>query len=207
VDLTSSRSEPRRSAFPTNAQPPESRRRPLGSLAVRSVPLIAALALLAPPAALAKSTTEKIGDAGQIALPAAGLVAAALHKDGKGALQLAEAFGSTMIVVYVLKVSIDRTRPNGGGQSFPSGHTASAFSGAAFLQLRYGWAYGVPAYLAAAFVGYSRVESKQHWTSDVLAGGALGIAGNLVFTRRYHNVVVAPVLQPRTVGVAISVTW
>jgi membrane-associated phospholipid phosphatase len=174
---------------------------------MRGMAALAALTLVCPTGAWAKSTTEKIGDAGQIVLPAAGLVAAALHKDGKGALELVEAFGSTMIVVYVLKVSVDRTRPNGGGQSFPSGHTASAFSGAAFLQQRYGWAYGVPAYLAAAFVGYSRVESRNHWTSDVLAGGALGIAGNLVFTRRYHNVVLTPVLGPHSVGIAISATW
>ena len=58
-----------------------------------------------------------------------------------------------MAVVYVLKPLVDRTRPDGGHQWFPSGHTASAFAGAAFLQMRYGWALGAPAYAVASFVG------------------------------------------------------
>jgi len=152
-------------------------------------------------------TVETLGTIGSIALPAAGLVAAATHKDRKGALQLAEAYGSAMAVVYVLKPLVDRTRPDGGSQSFPSGHTASAFAGAAFLQRRYGWGYGAPAYVVATFVGWSRVESKRHWTSDVIAGGAIGIAGNLVFTRRWSKVVVQPVVVSRGAGLVLHATW
>ena len=59
---------------------------------------------------------------------------------------------------------------------------------------------------AAAFVGYSRVESKRHWTSDVIAGGAIGIAGNLVFTRKYE-VAVYPTVQARGVGLTLEVRW
>jgi membrane-associated phospholipid phosphatase len=73
--------------------------------------------------------------------------------------------------------------------------------------MRYGWAYGVPAYAAATFVAYSRVEAKQHWTSDVIAGGAIGVAGNLVFTRRHGAVSVQPMLGPRTVGIMIGGHW
>ena len=163
--------------------------------------------LFSPTSALAKSTTETLGDVGQVVLPATGLVVSLIHKDKKGVVQLAEAFGSTMAVVYILKPTVNRTRPNGGSQSFPSGHSASAFAGAAFLQMRYGWAYGVPAYAAATFVAYSRVESKQHWTSDVIAGGAIGIAGNLVFTRTYKAVSLQPMLGPRTVGIMIGGHW
>jgi membrane-associated phospholipid phosphatase len=168
---------------------------------------VLALALLAPAEAGAVSTGERIGDVGAIALPAMGLVAAALHHDRKGALQLAEAYAATMAVVYVLKPTIDRTRPNGGGQSFPSGHAASAFAGAAFLQLRYGWAWGLPAGAAAAYVGYSRVHAKEHWTSDVLAGGALGIGGALAFTRRYHKLALQPVAGRRELGLFVHATW
>src|SRR5512143_674389 len=115
---------------------------------------VAAVMLLAPTIALGKSTTETLGDVGQVALPATGLAVSLLHKDKKGVVQLAEAFGTAMAVVYTLKPTVDRTRPNGGSQSFPSGHAASAFAGAAFLQIRYGWSYGVPAYAAATFVAY-----------------------------------------------------
>ena len=167
---------------------------------------VAGLTLFAPSSALGESTAETLGDVGQIALPATGLAVALLHKDKKGVAQLAEAFGTTMAVVYTLKPVVNRTRPNGGSQSFPSGHAASAFAGAAFLQMRYGWACGVPAYAAAAFVAYSRVEAKQHWTSDVIAGGAIGIASNLPFTRR-HKVSVQPLLGPRTVGIMIGARW
>ncbi len=169
--------------------------------------LVAVALLVAPGEAFAKSTTETLGDVGQIVLPATGLAVAAFHRDGKGVVQLAEAFGTSLAVVYILKPTVDRTRPNGGSQSFPSGHAASAFAGAAFLQIRYGWGWGVPAYAAAAFVAYSRVESKEHWTSDVIVGGAIGIASNLVFTRRYRKLSVQPLLGPRSAGLAIGARW
>ena len=129
------------------------------------------------------------------------------HKDKQGAIQLAEAYGVTMAVVYVLKPIVDRQRPDGGSQSFPSGHSASAFAGAAFLQRRYGWSYGAPAYAVAAFVAYSRVESKRHWTSDVIAGGAIGIASNLVFTHRRSTVAVQPTVVARGAGLTFDLRW
>ncbi len=171
------------------------------------VGLVLSLTLLGPAAVQAKTTTETLGDIGQIAVPAAGLAVAGLKHDGKGVVQLAESLGSTLALVYILKPTVDRTRPNGGSQSFPSGHAASAFAGAAFLQIRYGWIYGVPATAAAVFVGYSRVESKEHWTSDVVAGGAIGVAANLVFTRRYHNASLSPVVGPHTVGAVLTTSW
>ena len=76
---------------------------------------------------------------------------------------------------------------DGGDQSFPSGHASISFAGATFLQKRYGWRYGIPAFLAAAFVGYSRVESDEHWTKDVLGGAAIGIASGWIFTSRFRN--------------------
>jgi len=152
-------------------------------------------------------TAQKVGDVGAIALPVAGLAAAAAHRDGKGVLQLAEAYAATMTVVYILKPVVDRQRPDGGSQSFPSGHSASAFAGAAFLQRRYGWSYGVPAYAAATFVAWSRVESKRHYASDVIAGGAIGIAGNLVFTRRFTRATITPIAVSRGAGLVLDVLW
>ena len=153
------------------------------------------------------SSIEAPGTVLAIAVPASALVAAAFHKDGKGALQFAEAYVSTMALVYILKPTINRTRPNGGGESFPSGHSASAFAGAAFLQRRYGWEYGAPAYTAAAFVAFSRVQAKKHWTTDVLAGGAIGVATNFIFTRKFKKVAVTPILEPHTVGITLDARW
>jgi membrane-associated phospholipid phosphatase len=168
---------------------------------------IVLLALLLGATGAPADTIETLGSIGAIALPASGLVAAAAHKDKQGALQLAEAYGVTMAIVYVLKPIVDRQRPDGGSQSFPSGHSASAFAGAAFLQRRYGWSYGVPAYAVATFVAYSRVESKRHWTSDVIAGGAIGIVSNLVFTHRLSRVAVQPVVVPRGAGLTLELRW
>jgi membrane-associated phospholipid phosphatase len=165
------------------------------------------LVLLAGSTAPASDVIERIGNVGQIAVPASGLLIAAVHHDHQGALQLAEAFATTMAVVYILKPTVNRQRPDGGSQSFPSGHAASAFAGAAFLQRRYGWSYGIPACAAAAFVGYSRVEAKRHYTSDVVAGAALGIASNLVFTRKRAHVTVHPTLQARGAGLVVRVMW
>jgi membrane-associated phospholipid phosphatase len=150
---------------------------------------------------------ERAGDVGAILLPVGSAAGALIAKDHKGLAQLAESYASAMAVVYVLKPLVDRTRPDGGAQSFPSGHATSAFAGAAFLQRRYGWALGVPAYAVASYVGYSRVEAKRHYTSDVVAGAAIGIATNLMFTHRREHVAVVIDLGRGHAGSAIVVAW
>lgn len=135
----------------------------------------------------AADTIETAGDITQVALPVAAIGATIYYKDKPGFYQFAYAGLTTVATVQALKYSVYRERPNGHPKSFPSGHTAAAFVGAGFLQMRYGWAYGVPAYLLAGFTGYSRVESKNHWTSDVIAGAAIGIGTNLIFTSKYSN--------------------
>jgi len=82
------------------------------------------------------------------------------------------------VATYGLKYAIDAERPNGGGQSFPSGHTAAAFMGAEFIRKEYGWAWGAPAYAAASWVGYTRVESDNHYWRDVLGGAIIGVLAN-----------------------------
>jgi len=179
----------------------------MGSRSGRRASTAVLLALLLATSGARADTIQKLGDIGAIALPASGLLLAAAQHDGKGVLQLAEAYAATMAVVYVLKPVVARQRPDGGSQSFPSGHAASAFAGAAFLQRRYGWSYGVPAYAIATFVAYSRVESKRHWTSDVVVGGALGIAGNFAFTHRRVKVAVQPAVVPRGMGLTLEAGW
>jgi hypothetical protein len=82
------------------------------------------------------------------------------------------------VTTYALKYAINAKRPNGNGQSFPSGHAASAFMGAEFIRKHYGLGWGIPAYGAAAWVGYSRVESRKHYWRDVVGGALVGIAAN-----------------------------
>jgi membrane-associated phospholipid phosphatase len=150
---------------------------------------------------------QEAGDVAAVLLPAGAAGGALLAKDTEGLVQLTRAFGTAMAVVYVLKFGTDRTRPDGGHLSFPSGHAASAFTGAAFLQRRYGWKLGVPAYLLAGYVGYSRVESKHHYTSDVVAGAAIGIAANLVFTRPREHVSVTLDAGRGHAAAFVTVVW
>ena len=80
--------------------------------------------------------------------------------------------------------SINTTRPNGERQAFPSGRTAISFSAAEFMRKRYGWEYGLPAYVLAGMVGYSRVRAHEHYFRDVFAGAVIGVAtGNLIRLR------------------------
>lgn len=66
--------------------------------------------------------------------------------------------------------------------SFPSGHTATAFATAAVLVLLHGfWQRQSGLALALAItIGYTRIYLGNHFLSDVMAGSMLGIMGALL---------------------------
>jgi len=78
--------------------------------------------------------------------------------------------------------------------SFPGGHSISAWSLATVLAMQYQETVWVPilAYTTATGVALSRVTENKHWLSDSLVGGVLGhIIGRMVVLnhrRRYHIV-------------------
>lgn len=129
---------------------------------------------------------EDTGDVLQIALPLSAGIVSILKKDYKGTKKLAFSYGTTLAITYSLKYLTKKQRPEGRDRfdSFPSGHTSSAFSGASFLQRRYGWSYGVPAYILAGLVGISRMEGPDdyHDIWDVLGGAIVGIGSTYLFT-------------------------
>ena len=92
----------------------------------------------------------------------------------------ADAFAVIMMAAVVngLKYSINRTRPNGRNASFPSGHTATAFTGATLLAHEYGhrsvW-IPIAGYALATTTGVMRVLNNRHYVSDVIVGAAVGI--------------------------------
>jgi membrane-associated phospholipid phosphatase len=111
---------------------------------------------------------------------AAGAIAgdARLQQFGRDA---AESLLVSTVLVTAIKLPVDRTRPNGGDHSFPSGHTITAFCIAPVVTRYFGWGAGVPAYLLATVTGLARVEGNYHYLSDVFAGATLGIViGNAV---------------------------
>ena len=119
------------------------------------------------------------GDVLQFALPLTALTATYTLDDPEGRSAFIGSFATTWGVTQVLKYTVGRERPDGSDtRSFPSGYTSAAFSGASFLQRRYGWDIGLPAYLGATYVGWSRVYEEKHYVSDVLAGAALAWSVN-----------------------------
>ncbi len=152
-----------------------------------AVVILVAMLLAMPRVVRSEGRTESAGDVLQFALPAVSLGEAWYKKDGKGALELLESYALSTGVTYALKETVHEHRPNGGMHSFPSGHASSAFTAAEFLRVRYGLKWGVPAYVAAAFVAYSRVEAHKHWTHDVVAGAAIGVLSSHIFTRKWHG--------------------
>jgi membrane-associated phospholipid phosphatase len=150
---------------------------------------------------------QSAGDALQFVLPATAASLTLYNRDGKGALQFGESAALTLGVTYTLKYTVDEKRPNGGSQSFPSGHSSISFCSAEFMRKRYGWEYGIPAYAAASFVAYSRVESGEHHPHDVIAGASIGIVSSYIFTRPYKGWNVQADADGKYWGIRLSRSW
>lgn len=161
-------------------------------LAVTACAAIAIAVASVPAQAL---STEKVGTGVAVALP---IVAGGLtlwKKDWTGTAQLVVSTALTVGTAYGLKQVIKECRPfaepctkNGGGwNSMPSDTAAAAFAPAQFLWQRYGWEYGVPAYAAATFVGWSRVDAKKHHWYDVATSFGISLIYNELITTRFHE--------------------
>ncbi|MFT3825642.1 MAG: phosphatase PAP2 family protein [Chitinophagaceae bacterium] len=122
-----------------------------------------------------------------------------------------QAFITSGVWAFVFKTAFGRTRPyeynhwTGPGRvfrpqdrslkdcsefnSFPSGHTTTAFAIATVFAKRYksdAWV-GVTAYSLATLVGISRMTENRHWGSDVLAGGILGYLCGSAVVKNYER--------------------
>ena len=126
-------------------------------------------------------------------------VAFAKH-DTEGMKQLGLSTVTCLAVNYGLELCIRKDRPDGTGHhAFPSTHTAVAFNGSTFLMKRYGWKWGVPAYVVSSFVAWGRVHSDRHDWWDALGGAAIGAGSAFIFTRPFvKDVDVA--ISPTTFG-------
>ena len=167
------------------------------------------IGIFAQSSVLADDKVEDYGDTLQGVILGAGLGSAVFHEEGsEGTVQFLKSFAVSQVVTEGLKRVTDKTRPDGNCcKSFPSGHTSKAFMGATFIHRRYGWKYAVPAYIAAAYVGYSRVEADKHYWEDVVAGAAIGIVSSWFLTTPYKNLEITPLVGNGVYGVHISKSW
>ena len=155
-------------------------------------------------------TITTSGDILQLVLPAAALGSTFIWKDDhtKPTLQFLKAYGTGLIMQQALKHIVLKPRPDGSDNySFPSGHTTSAFTGAAFIQKRYGWKYGIPSYILASYVGYTRIQAKKHDGWDVLGGAVIGIGTSYLFTKPYLKDKVDVSLNKTSSGYLMGVTY
>jgi membrane-associated phospholipid phosphatase len=133
-------------------------------------------------------TTQNVGDVFFYTLPLVTLGSTFIIGDKKGTWQFAKGFLTTTAITYGLKLGISKERPDGSNSdSFPSGHTSLTFHSAGFVHKRYGFKYAIPSYLLAGFTAASRIDSDKHDIFDVIAGAAIGLGSNLIFTTEYQQ--------------------
>ena len=87
-------------------------------------------------------------------------------------------------IVQTMKYTFKEPRPdNSNTQSFPSGHTALAFTNATLLFQEYKdsniW-YASSGFLFATATGLLRVANNKHYASDVLTGAGIGMASAFI---------------------------
>ena len=93
------------------------------------------------------------------------------------------------IVTASLKATVREPRPGDPSDkaSFPSAHSTRAFAFASTVNELHGSAWGIPAYIMAAGVAYSRMNDNRHYVHDVLAGAAIGASYGVSIAQRYKN--------------------
>jgi membrane-associated phospholipid phosphatase len=118
----------------------------------------------------------------------------------------AQVMGETL--AFAVKQATRRSRPQGTGYSFPSGHATAAFASATVLQRHFGWKVGAPAYAVATYVAASRVQGKYHYLSDVAFGAALGIvAGRAIPIGGGNHLMMTPITTPDGTGAGAGFSW
>ena len=168
-----------------------------------------------PPQALQRTSFQKgIGtstDVVAVVLPVGALVGSAIAGDWEGMKQ----FAFTTIVAggtnLILKYTVRELRPDQSNyHSFPSMHSTVGFGTAAFLQRRYGWKIGAPAYALASYVAVGRVLAKKHHWWDCVVGAAIGAGSAYIFTTpwaRKHDFSMVPVANEEYLGVAAQMSF
>lgn len=127
-----------------------------------------------------------------------GIVFIFIKKYRKDGINLIFCFGICVLLIEcAIKLLIMRERPYiiaeipiivapPMGTSFPSGHTSLSFAAASALMTT-DKRFGIPAYIFAAFVGFSRLYLYVHFPTDIIAGAIFGTVFGLVFSHFFKK--------------------
>lgn len=88
----------------------------------------------------------------------------------------------TALTTTIIKKIVREPRPNPtstGRDSFPSGHTATAFAFAAVVGTEHELPWAIAAYGLAGLVAYSRINDNMHRLHDVVGGAVIGLTYGL----------------------------
>lgn len=133
-----------------------------------------------------------------------------------------ESVVATGLTVAILKSLSNRTRPDGSDDlSFPSAHTAYAFTTAAVLGSFYGPKVGVPMYALATLTAIGRMQDNRHWLTDTLVGAAVGVGFGLMFANmnkknfdrveeiraNESKIQANPMISPNSIGASVSLSF
>lgn len=159
----------------------------------------------------AQKSVKTSTDVALVALPLATIAGVIIDKDWTGLKQGAFSAATVVGATFLLKLAVKEDRPDHSNcHSFPSGHTSFTFATATFLQRRYGWKFGVPAYVISTYVGWGRVYAKKHHWWDVVAGAAIGAGSSLIYTRPFaqkHDLTLIPSATPDGFTFSASLTF
>ena len=125
----------------------------------------------------------------------------------KDAIYVGSSVAEAVVISYGIKHVVDRQRPfdrypdlidkrdSPTSASFPSSHTAAAFSLATSLCIKYPkWYVIAPSAVWACSVGFSRMNQGVHYPSDVLGGMAIGVGCGFanIYVNKWLNKLLFP---------------
>jgi membrane-associated phospholipid phosphatase len=147
------------------------------------------------------------------ALYAAGMGIAGQYGNSEAsrrAIGMFKASAYAMSVTSALKYTIREPRPDNIQEknSFPSGHSASAFSFSGYVAAEHGWGWGSAALLLSTFVGFSRINDNRHYLHDVVAGATIGWAYGWGISKldkkNKDHVYIIPLIDSQTAGLTLN---
>lgn len=97
------------------------------------------------------------------------------------AIGMFKASAYALSTTTILKPIVQEPRPDNHEErdSFPSGHSTSAFAFGGYVLSQHGWFWGGPALAISTLSALSRINDNRHRLHDVIAGATIGLGYGL----------------------------